>query len=114
MSLFRDNVQTGGKQMAQISILGKDGNPVRYASLDKGNLRLEFEYYARTESEGDYQVIQTVAPENFALIATLFGLDPDSDILTIIQHISDSRRGEELRDALNDKKIPCELFTWLS
>ena len=100
--------------MTDISILGADGKPVRYASLDEGNLRLEFEYYARSENEGDYEVIQTVAPENFALIATLFGLNPDSDILSIVQEISDSRRGDELRDALNDKKIPCELFTWLS
>ena len=100
--------------MAQISIKGKDGKPVRYASLDGENLKLQFEYYARHENEGDYEVIQTVAPEEFAAIANKFGLDPSSDILTIIQQISDAGRGEELVDALNDKEIKNELWTWLS
>ena len=100
--------------MAQIKIKGKNGKPVRYASLDGENLKLQFEYYARHENEGDYEVIQTVAPEEFAAIANKFGLDPNSDILTIIQQISDAGRGEELVDALNDKEIKNELWTWLS
>jgi hypothetical protein len=100
--------------MTQITILGKDNQPVRYAYLDSGNLKLEFEYYARDDDEGDYEVIQTVHPENFAAIATKFGVDPSEDILSIIQKISDTGRGQELVDALNSKEIVCELFTWLS
>jgi hypothetical protein len=100
--------------MARSSIQGKDGKPVRYAYLDGQNLKLQFEYYARDDNEGDYEVIQTVAPEEFAAIANKFGLDPTSDILTIVQQISDAGRGEELVDALNDKEIKNELWTWLS
>ena len=100
--------------MAQIKIKGNYGKPVRYASLDDQNLKLQFEYYARNANEDDYEVIQTVSPESFASIAIKFELDPSLNILEILQQISDSRRGEELVDALNKKEIPCELFTWRS
>ena len=100
--------------MAQISINGSDGKPVRYAHLDGDDLTLQFEYYARNANEDDYEVIQTVSPESFASIAIKFELDPSLNILEILQQISDSRRGEELVDALNKKEIPCELFTWRS
>jgi len=78
------------------------------------NIRRNFEYYARHENEGDYEVIQTVAPEEFAAIANKFGLDPTSDILAIVQQISDAGRGEELVDTLNSKEIKCEIWTWMS
>ena len=60
--------------MAEIKVKGADGKPVRYASLDGQNLKLQFEYYARHDNEGDYEVIQTVAPEELAAIANKFGL----------------------------------------
>ena len=100
--------------MAQIPIVGADGKPVRYAYLSDGNLKFEIEYYERTEGEGDYEIIQTVNPQDFASSATKFGLDPSIDILSIIQQISDAGRGEELRDALNSKEIKNDLWTWLS
>jgi hypothetical protein len=31
-----------------------------------------------------------------------------------IQQISDAGRGEEFVDALNDKEIKCEIWTWSS
>jgi len=104
----------GGKHMARTSIKGEDGKPIRYVTLDGQNLKLQFEYYARHENEGDYEVIQTVAPEEFAAIANKFGLDPTSDILAIVQQISDAGRGEEFVDALNSKEIKCEIWTWSS
>jgi len=100
--------------MAEIKVRGSDGKPVRYASLDGQNLKLQFEYYARHDNEGDYEVIQTVAPEEFAAIANKFGLDPTSEILAIVQQISDAGKGEELVAALNSKEIKCEIFTWSS
>jgi hypothetical protein len=100
--------------MAAVTIKGNDGKPIRYASLDGQKLKLQFEYFARNSSEGDYEVIQTVSPEDFASIASKFALDPENDILAIMQEISDSGRGEELVDALNNKEIKCEIFTWLS
>jgi hypothetical protein len=100
--------------MTQIPIIGTDGKPVRYAYLENEDLKFEFEYYERTEGEGDYEIIHTVAPQDFASIATKFGLDPSLDILTIIQQISDAGKGEELKDALNSKEIKNEIWTWLS
>jgi len=100
--------------MTQIPIIGTDGKPIRYAYLENENLKFEFEYYERTEGEGDCEIIHTVAPQDFASIATKFGLDPSLDILTIIQQISDAGKGEELKDALNSKEIKNEIWTWLS
>ena len=100
--------------MAQIKIKGKNGKPVRYASLDGQNLKLQFEYYTRDDNEGDYEVIQTVSPTEFAAIASRYGLDPSSDILAIMQQISDAGHGEDFVDALNNKEIKCEIFTWFS
>lgn len=98
--------------MTQIPIKGKNGKPVRYAYLDGDKLALQFEYFSRGANEGDYEVIQTVSPENFPAIAIKFGLDPTLNILEIVQQISDLRRGDELVKALNKKEIACEIFTW--
>jgi thiamine monophosphate kinase len=100
--------------MTQIPIIGSDGKPVRYAYLDNNELKFVFEYYERTEGEGDYEIIHTVAPKDFASIAIKFGLNPDLDILTVIQQITDVGKGEELKDALNSKEIENEIWTWLS
>jgi len=100
--------------MAQIPIIGEDGKSVLYAYLDGGNLKFEFEYYERTEGEGDYEIIHTVDPQDFVSIAAKFGLDSSIDILSIVQQISDAGRGEELKDALNSKEIMNELWTWRS
>jgi hypothetical protein len=54
----------GGEQMAEIKVRGEDGKPIRYVTLDGQNLKLQFEYYARHENEGDYELIQTYLPLN--------------------------------------------------
>ena len=100
--------------MEQIPIIGSQGKPVRYAYLENGSLRFEFEYYERFEGEGDYEIIHSVAPKDFPTIAEKFGLDPALGILAAVQQITDAGRGEELKDALNSKEIPNELWTWLS
>ncbi len=100
--------------MEQIPIIGSQGKPVRYAYLENGSLRFEFEYYERFEGEGDYEIIHSVAPKDFPTIAEKFGLDLTLDILAVVQQITDAGRGEELKDALNSKEIPNELWTWLS
>jgi hypothetical protein len=100
--------------MAQIPIIGAAGKPVRYAYLENENLKFEFEYYEGIDGQGDYEIVHTVAPQDFASVATKFGLDPSLDILTIIQQISDAGKGEELKDALNSKEIQNEIWTWLS
>ena len=79
--------------MKQIRIVDEDGKPIRYAYLEHENLKFEFEFYAHEEGEGDYEIIQTVKPAEFEFIATMFGLNPMQDILSIVQEISDSGRG---------------------
>ena len=101
--------------MAQISILGIEGKPVLYASLtSEGKLFFEFELYARNENEGDYEFNHTVEPDEFPKIATMFGLNPNDPILSIVQQITDTGRGQELERALTNNEIKNELWTWLS
>ena len=100
--------------MSQISIIGNDGKPILYAYLTaEGKLFFTFELYARNENEGDYEFNHTVEPEEFSLIATMFGLNPKDPILTNIQKITDTGHGEELEQALTKNKIKNELWTWL-
>jgi hypothetical protein len=60
---------------------------------------------AALEQVSNYEIIQTVAPADFESIATIFGVDPIEDILSVVQEISDSGRGGELINALNSKEI---------
>ena len=101
--------------MAQISIIGIEGKPVLYASLtSEGKLFFEFELYARNENEGDYEFNHTVEADEFPKIAARFGLNPNDPILSIIQQITDTGRGQELERALTNQEIKNELWTWLS
>jgi hypothetical protein len=43
----------------------------------------------------------------------MFGLNPKDPILTNIQTITDTGRGEELEQALTKNKIKNVLWTWL-
>ena len=43
----------------------------------------------------------------------MFGLNPSDPILNNIQKITDTGRGQELEQAMNDNKIKNELWTWL-
>ena len=100
--------------MTHITIVGDEGNPILYASMtSEGKLFFTFELYARNENEGDYEFNPTVEPEEFAFIATMFDLNPKDPILTNIQTITDTGRGEELEQALTKNKIKNELWTWL-
>ena len=101
--------------MAQISIIGIEGKPVLYTSLtSEGKLFFEFEIYARNENEGDYEFSHTVEPDEFPKIAARFGLNPNDPILSIVQQITDTGRGQELEEALTKQEIKNELWTWLS
>ena len=100
--------------MSYITIVGDEGNPILYASLtSEGKLFFTFELYARNENEGDYEFNHTVEPEEFAFIASMFGLNPNEPILTNIQKITDTGHGDELEQALTKNKIKNELWTWL-
>ena len=74
----------------------------------------EFELYARNENEGDYEFNHTVEPEEFGFIVAMFNLNPRDPILTNIQKITDTGRGEELERALTKNKIKNQLWTWLN
>lgn len=101
--------------MVSIIIRGNQGEPILYASITaEEKLRLEFEYFARDENEGDYEFNHTVKPEEFPKIAERFGLDPALPILENLNQISLSGRGHEFKDLLTNKDIPNEFWSWLS
>jgi hypothetical protein len=101
--------------MTNITIVGDDGNPILYASLtSEGKLRLQFEYFARDENEGDYEFNHSVEPEEFPKIAQRFGLDRATPILENLKGISATGRGQEFKDLLTNKEIPNEFWSWLS
>jgi hypothetical protein len=101
--------------MTHITIVGDDGNPILYASLtSESQLRLQFEYFAHDDSEGDYEFNHTVELEEFPKIAQRFGLDPATPILEIVKQISEIGRGQEFQDLLTHQKIPNEFWSWLS
>ncbi len=101
--------------MSYITIVGDDGNPILYASLtSEGKLRLQFEYFARDDNEGDYEFNHTVGPEEFPKIAERFGFDPATPILENLKLISATSRGQEFQDLLTHQKIPNEFWSWIS
>ena len=98
--------------MAEITITGKDGNAILYASMLGEHLRFEFEYFAQNETETDYEFTLTVFPSDFSAISEKFGLVPRVDIFATVQKIQDLGLGQELKDALTDNEIANELFVW--
>ena len=101
--------------MSHTTIVGDDDNPILYASMtSEGKLRLQFEFFARDENEGDYEFNHTVEPEEFPKIAQRFGLDVATSILDNLKQISAIGRGQEFKDLLTNKEIPSEFWSWLS
>ena len=100
--------------MEQIPIIGSEGKPILYAYLDEGKLHFQFEYYGSGENGMDYEFIHSVEPADYPAIAIKFGLDSTAEILSIVQQMTDTGRGAELHQALTDKVIPNELFTWMT
>jgi hypothetical protein len=98
--------------MAEITITSKDHKPILYASMHGEHLRFEFEYYARDNTEGDYEFSHTVFPADFTSISKKFALHPAVDILVTIQEIQDMGLGQDLKDALTENEIVNELFVW--
>ena len=101
--------------MSHIAIVGDDGNPILYSSLtSEGKLRLQFEYFARDDNEGDYEFNHTVEPEEFPKIAQRFGLYSTTAALETLKQISATGRGQEFQDLLTHTEIPNEFWSWLS
>jgi hypothetical protein len=101
--------------VSYITIVGDDSNPILYASVtSEGKLRLQFEYFARDDNEGDYEFNHTVGPEEFPKIAQRFGLDPTTPILENLTQVSVIGRGQEFQDLLTHQKIPNEFWSWIS
>jgi hypothetical protein len=98
--------------MPDVTITGEDGKPILYASMHGEHLRFEFEYFARDDSETDYEFIHTVFPVDFPSIPKKFGLDSTVDILVTIKEIQEKGLEQELQDALTNKEIINELFVW--
>ena len=97
--------------MRQFRVVDEDGQPIRYTYLEDENLKFYF-HFLGTESSTSYEIVETVEPADFAAIATMFGADPNDDILTIVQEISDSGRGGELITALKRQQIRNKPHKW--
>ena len=101
--------------MSHITILGDEGNPILYASLtSEGKLHLQFEYFARDDSESNYEFNHTVESLEFTNISERFGLDPARPILENLKQISSTGRGQEFQDLLTHQIIPNEFWSWLN
>ena len=100
--------------MSQMEILGKAGKPVLFASLQHGDLRLEFEYYGHSSGEADLEIIYTIGQDEFALIKSKFGCAKDMEILDALATISKAGHGERLRDDIRNGLIKSERFSWMS
>jgi hypothetical protein len=88
---------------------------VLYADLGAdGKLFFTFEIYRNEQFDFDYEFNHTVEQEEFSFIAARFGLRQDWPILSVIQQITDSGRGQELERALTLNEIRNELWTWVS
>lgn len=75
--------------MSIITNIGDHDNPIPHAPLTpEGKLRLQFQYFARDDSEGDYGSNHAVEPEEFAKIVQRFGLDAAAQILDNLTQIS--------------------------
>ena len=102
-------------QLAHIPIIGTHGKPVLYADLTAdGRLFFTFEIYRNEQFDFDYDFNHTVEQEEFPFIAARFGLRQEEPILSVIQQITDSGRGQELERALTLNEIKNELWTWVS
>jgi hypothetical protein len=110
-----ENSELEASQLTQISVIGTNSEPVLYADIThEGKLVFEFEFYRNDQFDCDYEFKHTVDQEEFPFIAARFGLPQDQPILSLIQQISDSGRGQELERALTLNEIKNELWTWVS
>jgi hypothetical protein len=110
-----ENSELEASQLTQISVIGTNSEPVLYADItSEGKLVFEFEFYRNEQFDFDYEFKHTVDQEEFPFIAARFGLRQDQPILSLIQQITDSGRGQELERALTLNEIKNELWTWVS
>ena len=110
-----ENSELEASQLTQISVIGTNSEPVLYADITyEGKLVFEFEFYRNEQFDFDYEFKHTVDQEEFPFIAARFGLRQDQPILSLIQQITDSGRGQELERALTLNEIKNELWTWVS
>ena len=110
-----ENSELEASQLTQISVIGTNSEPVLYADFtSEGKLVFEFEFYRNEQFDFDYEFRHTVDQEEFPFIAARFGLRQNQSILSLIQQITDSGRGQELERALTLNEIKNELWTWVS
>lgn len=60
----------------------------------------------------NYEFMHSVQPVDYENIAIMFGVDPEVEMHSIIQQITEGGKGEAIRQAPTEKVIPNELFPW--
>jgi hypothetical protein len=96
----------------QITITGKHGKPILYASLNEdGSLNLNFEVFGRKNSF-DVESIYTIQESEFSKLALHFKIPAELEILDALHFLSTNGQGEQLEQALSDKLFDVKTFVW--
>ena len=100
--------------MGQLELVGENNNPVCYASIVDGSLRLE-NYWSGNVEEMSLEIIYTIPSESFKALNIFLGYPEDIPITTLLKNINHDGKGAILWNCCKENQIPnVKRFTWLS
>ena len=100
--------------MTQNVLKDAEGNPLYYWNTVENGIHFEFEYYARTKDEGDFETSFTMPHSEYYKVYAKYGIDQSVPMEDAIAQISESGRGAELQDDLIDNIERVDKFSWIS
>ena len=101
--------------MAQLEIKDKDGRVYSYASIHEGCLRLEKEYFGHGEGSRSSEFIYTIEASEFPKICEKYGLDGDSDVMSVIESlVKRNRAGQFNNDIVTGFITVADKFSWIT
>ena len=101
--------------MTQLEIKEKDGHVYWYASIHDGCLRLEKEFYGNGEGSRSSEFIYTIEASEFPKICEKYGLDGDSDIMSVLESlVKRNRAGQFNNDIVTGFIEVADKFSWVS
>jgi len=100
--------------MSQTELVDENKNPVCYASMYEGDLRLE-NYWSGAADKLSLEIIYTIPAASFGAMNAYLGYPVDIPIPTLLKNINHDGKGEVIWNACAKNLIPkVERFTWLS
>lgn len=97
----------------QVTINGKDGKPLWYADVTEESIHLEYEIYG-SGGQPDLESNNKIPSSEFFKIRERFNFDQDTPMSTVLIKISESGRGDEFQQMLDNKEIKVDSFVWWS